>query len=285
MKNIIKNEINNAKAENQKVKGEWKRHPIKMIFRILAVVTSFFITILIISLIENFSTFLGYSSIKNTVFIAKNKWANYANDVIFLILFLFFIAVFLVLVEFVADFFESKKSNCNDKNNEEAISFSKKEIEEEQSDKKYDIIAKVIVIAIPIVILLVFIGSVYVSTFNTTVFTKDEIIEKSPFNPSGMEYGYSDIVKVEIDNKNNDANLFLDLYMKNGDTVTVDYSGETDSDNENYTDYPELFVKDFVTALRAENIPITFNCSYENITEYYGDDKSLVYLKEIFDKK
>lgn len=137
-------------------------------------------------------------------------------------------------------------------------------------------------IAIPIVVLLVFLGSVYVFTFNTTVFTKNTVIEKSPFNPSGTEYSYSDIAKIEIDNKD-DSYLYLDLYMKNGTTVTVDYSGGTDSDNEKYTDYPEAFIKDFLNNSRNKNIPITFNCTYEDVTAYNFNDESLTYIKEIFE--
>lgn len=137
-------------------------------------------------------------------------------------------------------------------------------------------------IAIPIVTILIFLGSVYVSTFNSTVFTNDTIIEKSPFNPSGTEYNYSDIAKIEIDNKD-DSYLCLDLHMKNGDTVTVDYSGETDSDNEKYTDYPEAFIKDFLNNSHNKNIPITFNCTYEDVTAYNFNDESLTYIKEIFE--
>ena len=161
-------------------------------------------------------------------------------------------------------------------------SFAEKEIEEEQSDKKYDKIAKAVLIAIPIITILVFLGSVYVSTFNSTVFTNDTIIEKSPFNPSGTEYSYSDIAKIEIDNKG-DSNLCLDLHMKNGNTVTVDYRGETDSDNEKYTDYPEAFINDFLNNSRNKNIPITFNCTYEDVTAYNFNDESLTYIKEIFE--
>ena len=71
--------------------------------------------------------------------------------------------------------------------------------------------------------------------------------------------------------------------MKNGDTVTVDYSGETDSDNEKYTDYPEAFIKDFLNNSRNKNIPITFNCTYEDVTAYNFNDESLTYIKEIFE--
>ena len=71
--------------------------------------------------------------------------------------------------------------------------------------------------------------------------------------------------------------------MKNGDTVTVDYSGETDSDNEKYTDYPEAFIKDFLNNFHNKNIPITFNCTYEDVTAYNFNDESLTYIKEIFE--
>lgn len=248
-----------------------------MILRILSIVAAVVMTILSVSLVENITTSIGYGSVKDMIFIAQNKWASYACGIIYFILFLFFVAVFLVLSEFVGDFIESRKNTSDVK---EETSFSEKEMEEEQSDKKYDKIAKAALIAIPIITIFIFLVSVYVFTFNTTVFTKITIIEKSPFNPSGTEYSYSDITK--IDNKD-DSNLFLDLHIKNGDTVTVDYSGGTDSNNEKYADYPEAFIRDFLNNSRNKNIPITFNCTYEDVTEYNFNDEPLTYMKEIFE--
>lgn len=280
MKNIIKDEINNAKAENKWLIRQWKQHPIKMILRILAVVAAVFAALFVGGLATGLLNIIGYSSIKNIVFIAYNKWAGFAFDAIFGILFVVFVILFLILVEVISDTVLLKRGKHLKL--KEETSFSEKEIEEEQSDKKFDKIAKAVLIAIPIITILFFLGSVYVSTFNSTVFTNDTIIEKSPFNPSGTEYSYSDIAKIEIDNKN-DSNLCLDLYMKNGNTVTVDYSGETDSDNEKYIDYPEAFIKDFLNNSRNKNIPITFNCTYEDVTAYNFNDKSLTYIKEIFE--
>lgn len=280
MKNIIKDEINDAKAENKKVKSEWKHHPIKMILRILAVVAAVFAALFVGGLATGLLNIIGYSSIKNIVFIAYNKWTGFAFDAIFGILFVVFVILFFILVEVISDAVLLKRGKHL--KSKEETSFSEKEIEEEQSDKKYDKIAKAVLIAIPIVTILIFLGSVYVFTFNTTVFTKNTIIEKSPFNPSGTEYSYSDVMKIEIDNKDN-SNLYIDLHMKNGNTVTVDYSGETDSDNEKYVYYPEAFIRDFLNNYRNKNIPITFNCTYEDVTAYNFNDESLAYMKEIFE--
>lgn len=280
MKNIIKDEINNAKAENKWLIRQWKQHPIKMILRILAVVAAVFAALFVGGLATGLLNIIGYSSIKNIVFIAYNKWAGFAFDAIFGILFVVFVILFLILVEVISDTVLLKRGKHLKL--KEETSFSEKEIEEEQSDKKFDKIAKAVLIAIPIITILFFLGSVYVFTFNTTVFTKNTVIEKSPFNPSGTEYSYSDIAKIEIDNKD-DSYLYLDLYMKNGTTVTVDYSGGTDSDNEKYTDYPEAFIKDFLNNSRNKNIPITFNCTYEDATTYNFNDESLTYIKEIFE--
>ena len=280
MKNIIKDEINNAKAENKWLIRQWKQHPIKMILRILAVVAAVFAALFVGGLATGLLNIIGYSSIKNIVFIAYNKWAGFAFDAIFGILFVVFVILFLILVEVISDTVLLKRGKHLKL--KEDTSFSEKEIEEEQSDKKYDKIAKAVLIAIPIVTILIFLGSVYVFTFNTTVFTKNTIIEKSPFNPSGTEYSYSDVTKIEIDNKDN-SNLYIDLHMKNGNTVTVDYSGGTDSDNEKYVYYPEAFIKDFLNNSRNKNIPITFNCTYEDVTAYNFNDESLSYIKEIFE--
>ena len=280
MKNIIKDEINDAKAESKKLKSEWKHHPIKMILRILAVVAAVFAALFVGGLATGLLNIIGYSSIKNIVFIAYNKWASFAFDAIFGILFVVFVILFFILVEVISDTVLLKRGKHL--KSKEETSFSEKEIEEEQSDKKYDKIAKAVLIAIPIVTILIFLGSVYVFTFNTTVFTNDTIIEKSPFNPTGTEYSYSDITKIEIDKKDN-SNLYLDLHMKNGDTVTVDYSGGTDSDNEKYADYTEAFIRDFLNNSRSKNIPITFNCTYEDVTAYNFNDESLAYMKEIFE--
>ncbi len=254
--------------------------PYKMIFRILAIVGAGFAALFVGGLATELLSTIGYSAIKNIVFIAYNKWTGFAYDVIFGILFVIFLIIFVALVEVISDTVLLKRGKHL--KSKEETSFAEKEIEEEQSDKKYDKIAKAVLIAIPIVVLLVFLGSVYVSTFNATVFTNDTIIKKSPFNPSGTEYCYSDIAKIEIDNKD-DSYLYLDLHMKNGNTVTVDYSGETDSDNEEYTDYPEAFIRDFLNNSHNKNIPITFNCTYEDVTTYNFIDESLSYMKGIFD--
>lgn len=280
MKNVVKNELESVKAENNWIIRQWKQHPIKMILRILAVVEAVFTALFVGSLATELLNKIGYSAIKNIVFIAYNKWAGFAFDAIFGILFVIFLIIFVALVEVTSDAVLLKRGKHLESKGES--SFSEKEIEEEQSDKKFDKIAKAVLIAIPIITILVFLGSVYVSTFNSTVFTNDTIIEKSPFNPSGTEYSYSDIAKIEIDNKG-DSNLCLDLHMKNGNTVTVDYRGETDSDNEKYTDYPEAFINDFLNNSRNKNIPITFNCTYEDVTAYNFNDESLTYIKEIFE--
>lgn len=279
MKNALKNELESVKAENNWLIRQWKQHPIKMILRILAVVAAVFTALFVGGLATEPLNKIGYSAIKSIVFIAYNKWAGFAFDAIFGILFVVFLIIFVALVEVTSDTVLLKKGKHL--KSKEETSFSEKEIEEEQSDKKYDKIAKAVLIAIPIVTILFFLGSVYVSTFNSTVFTKNTVIEKSPFNPSGTEYSYSDIAKIEIDNKD-DSYLYLDLYMKNGTTVTVDYSGGTDSDNEKYTDYPEAFIKDFLNNSRNKNIPITFNCTYKDATTYNFNDESLTYIKEIF---
>ncbi len=280
MKNAVKNELESVKAENNWLIRQWKQHPIKMILRILAIVGAGFAALFVGSLATELLSTIGYSTIKNIVFIAYNKWTGFANDAIFGILFVIFLIIFVALVEVISDAVLLKRGKHLEFKEEN--SFAEKEIEEEQSDKKFDKIAKAVLIAIPIITILVFLGSVYVSTFNSTVFTNDTIIKKSPFNPSGTEYNYSDIAKIEIDNKD-DSYLYLDLHMKNGDTVTVDYSGETDSNNENYTDYPEAFIRDFLNNSRSKNIPITFNCAYEDVTAYNFNDESLAYMKEIFE--
>lgn len=280
MKNVVKNELESVKAENNWLIRQWKQHPIKMILRILAVVAAGFAALFVGSLATEPLSTIGYSAIKNIVFIAYNKWTGFAYDVIFGILFVIFLIIFVALVEVISDAVLLKRGKHLELKGES--SFAEKEIEEEQSDKKFDKIAKAVLIAIPIVTILIFLGSVYVSTFNSTVFTNDTIIEKSPFNPSGTEYGYSDIAKIEIDNKDG-SNLYLDLHIKNGNTVTVDYSGGIDSDNEKYIDYPEAFIKDFLNNSHNKNIPITFNCTYEDVTAYNFNDESLTYIKEIFE--
>ena len=51
MKNVVKNELESVKAENNWLIRQWKQHPIKMILRILAVVAAVF-TALFLSLIH-----------------------------------------------------------------------------------------------------------------------------------------------------------------------------------------------------------------------------------------
>lgn len=142
MKNIIKNEINNAKTENKWLIRQWKQHPIKMILRILAIVAALFAALFVGGLATELLSIIGYNSIKNIVFIAYNKWTSFANNAIFEILFVVFVIIFLILVEVISDTVLLKR----DKHlkSKEETSFAEKEIEKEQSDKKYDKIAKAV---------------------------------------------------------------------------------------------------------------------------------------------
>lgn len=279
----LKKEITRTRAENRRLIRQWKQHPIKMLLVLLSLAASFAATIVTILLIENAATALGYGSIKDILFIGQNKWAGYGSDIVYILLYIIFEIIFLVLIEAGANAFESRKRS-KDKKPEE-ISFAKEEMEKEKSDRQAEKIATAILIALPILAVLVLVGSVYTWTFNSTVFTGDKIIEKSSFTPSGIEYGYLDITKAEIDNKNDDANLFIDLYMKNGSVIKFDYTGGYISDNDEYDQYPEAFVKDFTDYLRKENIPITYKCTFEDVNQYCYNDEYIVYLKDIFKKK
>lgn len=279
----LKKEITRSKAENRWLVHQWKHHPIKMMLKLLSLVASFAVTIAVALFIGNAATTLEYGSIEDTIFIGQNKWAGYGLDIVCIMLFIVFEIIFLLLIEAGADAFESRKKP-KDKNAENN-SFAKEEMKKERSDLRAEKIAKAILIAIPILAILVFVGSVYTCNFNSMVFTGDKIIEKSVFNPFGVEYSYSDITKAEIDNKNDDANFFIDLHMTNGSIIEFDYTGGYISDNDEYNEYPEAFVKDFTEYLRNENIPITYNCTYEEVEQYYYDDEYIGYLKDIFKEK
>lgn len=278
MQKGLKKEIIRSKAENRRLIRQWKYHPIKMILELLSLVVSIAVTIAVILLIENAATAIGYGSIKDIIFIGQNKWAGYGLNIVCILLFIVFEIIFLVLIEAGANAFELRKEQKDN-------SFAKAEIDKEKSDRRAEKIAIAILVAIPILVVLVFVGGVYTWTFNSTVFTDDKIIEKSVFNPSGSEYSYHDITKVEIDNKNDDANLFIDLYTKNGSVIKFDYTGGYMSDNDEYDEYPEAFVKNITDYLRDENIPITYGCAYEDVEQYCYDDEYIGYLKDIFKKK
>lgn len=283
MQKDLKEEIIRSKAENRRLIRRCKHHPIKMILQLLSIVVSFAITTAVLFLIENAATALGYGSIKDIIFIGQNTWAGCGANIAYFLLFIFLAIIFLLIIEAGADVFESRKEPNNKKTNDN--SFAKEGMEQEKSDPRTKKIAIAILAGILISAVLVFAVSVYIWTFSSTVFTEDKIIEKSVFNPSGTEYSYCDITKAEIDNKNDDANIFIDLYMKNGSVITFDYTGGYMSDNDEYDEYPEAFVKDFTDCLRDENIPITYNCTYEEVEQYYFDDEYTDYLKDIFKKK
>lgn len=283
MQKGLKKEIIRSKAENRRLIRQWKHHPIKMILKLLSLVVSFAVTIAVILFIENAATAIGYGSIKDIIFIGQNKWASYGSDIAYILLFIVFEIIFLLLIEAGAAAFELRKEPKDKKTKDN--SFAKEEIEKEKSDRRVEKNAISILVAISILLVLIFVGSVYTWTFNSTVFTDDKIIEKSVFKPSGAEYSYHDISKVEIDNKNDDANLFIDLYMKNGSVIKFDYTGGYMSDNDEYDEYPEAFVKNFANYLRDEYIPIIYNCTYEDVKQYCCDDECIGYLKDIFKKK
>lgn len=277
-KDIIKSGFESAKAEDRELIREWKHHPVKMVLLLLSLIASVVIGLLITFLIEVFSFKLAYDSIDNVIFISQNDWSDYACSVTAFMLIAFFVMLFFFLIETGADAFNSRKS----KKRKEEISFSEQEIKKEQSVSRLNKIEKAVAILIPTVIILVFIASIYVWTFSSTVFTKDKIIKKTPFNPVGAEYSYSEITEIEIDNKNDDSNLFLDLHMSDGKIVEFGYTQSYDSDNDTYEEYPEAFVRDFVNYFRDKNIPVKFNCTYKDVTAYDLDDKSLAYMEEIF---
>ena len=199
MQKGFRKEIISSKDENLRLLSQRKHHPIKMILKLLSLAASFVVTISVTLLIENVATAIGYGSIKDIIFIGWNKWAGYGSDIVYILLFIVFEILFLVLIEAGAYAFESLKKPKNKKTKDKF--FSKEEIEKEKSDHRTEKIAKAILIAISILSVMVFVGSVYTWTFNSTVFTEDKIIEKSSFNPYGAEYSYRDITKVEIDNK------------------------------------------------------------------------------------
>ncbi len=285
MRKGLKKEIIRSKAENRRLIRRWKYHPIKMTLELLSLLVSIAVTIAVIFLIGNAATAIGYGSIKDIIFIGQNKWAGYGSDIVYILLFIVFEIVFLVLIEAGAAAFELRKEPKDKKTKDN--SFAKEEIEKEKSNwqRRTKKIVIAILVAIPILLVLVFVGGVYTWTFNSTVFTDDKIIQKSVFNPSGYEYSYYDIAKAELDNKNDDANLFIDLYMKNGSVIKFDYTGGYMSDNDEYDEYPEAFIKNFKDYLRNENIPITYNCTYEDVKQYNYDDECIGYLKDIFKKK
>ena len=103
MKNVVKNELESVKAENNWLIRQWKQHPIKMILRILAVVAAVFTALFVGGLATEPLNKIGYSAIKNIVFIAYNKWAGFAFDAIFGILFVIFLIIFVALVEVISD--------------------------------------------------------------------------------------------------------------------------------------------------------------------------------------
>lgn len=71
--------------------------------------------------------------------------------------------------------------------------------------------------------------------------------------------------------------------MSDGKIVEFGYTQSYDSDNDTYEEYPEAFVRDFVNYFRDKNIPVKFNCTYKDVTAYDLDDKSLAYMKDIFE--
>ena len=80
MKNVVKNELESVKAENNWLIRQWKHHPIKMILRILAIVAAVFTALFVGGLATELFNKIGYSAIKSIVFIAYNKWAGFAFD-------------------------------------------------------------------------------------------------------------------------------------------------------------------------------------------------------------
>lgn len=282
MKNFIKKEIVRSKAENRRTVRQWKHHPIKMALEALSLIASFAASVAVLLLIANAAEALAYGSIGYIRFIGMNKWAGIGADIAYVMLFIVFALIFFILIEAGASAVESRKKR-RDKYSE-GSSFAEKEIKGEKSDSRAEKSSATALIPILVLAALILVVCVYIWMFNSTVFTNDKIIAKSAFNPSGAEYSYSDIESAEIDNKDGDANLFIDLHMKDGKVVKFDYTGGYESDNGVYYEYPEAFVSNFTKYLRENNIPITYNCTYEEVEQYYFDDACTVYLKDIFEE-
>lgn len=280
IKREIKREIKRSKLENRMVIREWKRHPVKMILRILSMVAGFAAAIFVCILVEGAAIGMAYPY-EDITFVGQNKWASWGSDICYILLFVVFVLLFFVLIEAGADAIETRRKPEGDIT--ERASFADDEMEEEKLFDRDKKIVYGVLIAIPVLAVLLFAAGLYTFTFSSTVFTEDKIIAKSVFNPAGNEYSYSDIKKAEIDNKNDDGNLFIDLHMSGGKVICFDYTGGWSSEDGEYDEYPEAFVRDFILDMKEQKIPVKYNCSYDDVAQYCGEEYRK-YLKDIFDE-
>lgn len=245
-------------------KRAWKKHPLMMIFEILlflglfilSIFCTYFVTKLLYLPFHKYGEilFLGREDSILTILIC-------AVTFITLLLVFALIAIGIILLVY----------KCRGK------SFIVQENSEPMTKKQ-----KLGLFGTLIGFILVSSAIFYCYTYNTVVFTETQIISTAYYNPTGVNYSYSEIKSVEIDNEN-DANLHLTFYFDNNKKLDFAYEGDSYSDIEKYKDNDLVFISDLVTKLRDDNVQISYKCTYEDVAGYCGEEHHS-YLKNIFDK-
>lgn len=247
------------------LKSAWKHKPFKMILFLILMLVNFALVFLIYYGLLYLYRLIFLSGYNEILFMGTEKSDMHAG----VMMFGFFIISYVEACIFTL--FLSKRRTD--------VSFVEKEREKEKEDK---ITPKKIIIAI-LVLLIGLLGvQYYIGTKNRTIFTENNIYYSTFFHPIAREYDYSDIESVILDNEDG-SNLKLDLKMNDGKTVKFRSTGLMHSDIEKYDENENVFIADFVTKLREDDVTIEYNCTYEEIAVYCGEEHHDT-LKIIFNK-
>lgn len=240
--------------DEQKLKNQPK---FKIIVKIIRVLLSVAVCVGMFYLLMYFCSIVS-NEYDNLMMVSFNGWNQIGFETLMIVTFLFA----YVVTGLVADIIWDKK---NEKITE--VSFNKNE----KTQKKGKITSLLIMIAVCV---LPFIFCFYISMFNCMVITDDSVIVKSPFNPNGTQYSYSQIKELDI--SSDSRKLHYEIIMDSGDVFAIPTGSLNAPD---YDDKMVWFYSEFTNKIKDLDIPVNLDCSISDIDIDEGDKQ---YINNIF---
>ncbi len=121
------------------------------------------------------------------------------------------------------------------------------------------------------IVIMAYVFIFYICFTNITVVTEDKIIVKSPFNPGGRVYAYSDVDEIEVgfgdkfiscNEYEEEGNFYYKIKL--GDKNVVFYQPTVNDSIERYNQTSYLEILDFDTKLKLLNVKKTAYGGAEN---------------------
>lgn len=240
------------------LKSAWIKKPLQMIFILLGLIFSFFITIILVALLYGLFD-LSFQKYGEILFLGRAR-SFLSDEVLYFIVLAFVIITELIILGIIGSIVEKRKRK---------LSYAEQE-QTAEKEEKLNSKEKLIVAMISVVVILIIFALGYYGSYNrVSVFTENKIYYGTFYQPILKEYSYADIENAELDYE--DSHIQIDFFMNNGDRIKFRSSGQDYSYKEKYSeDYK--FIADLVLRLNKENIPIEYSSTYEDVAVYCGEE-------------